>query len=277
MLDCHIHMSETHDAPEVFMQKMHKAGMDGGIVFSLEPPSFRNEQAAPGDGKMRLAQVMEYTQGINNLYPFYFIDPLEADAFDQVDMAVEAGVCGFKVICCHHDPRHDRAMRVWEHIAGKGKPILFHSGILYNNGPSADYNRPGNFEELFYVPNLRFALAHISWPWCDELIAVFGKWNYFHTEGAAGMTARMYVDLTPGTPPIYRREALSKLLSVGYEMMEDSMIFGTDASTDYDCARYEQMIWADLSLYREMGVSEKIVGKIMGGNMLEFIGASAGK
>ncbi|MFV0399981.1 MAG: amidohydrolase family protein [Oscillospiraceae bacterium] len=191
MLDCHIHMNETWDSPQVFLDKLKAAGLDGGMVFSQAPASFHNCKAERGDAKRRLDQILDYTKGLDNLYPFFFIDPMEEDAEEQVDRAVEAGIRGFKVICCHHYPQDDRPMAIWERIAGHGKPLLLHSGILYNNGPSADFNRPGNFEALFYVKNLRFAVAHISWPWCDELIAVFGKWNYLYTEKVPGMTAHV--------------------------------------------------------------------------------------
>lgn len=162
ILDCHIHHNENCDAPELFAQKRRQAGVDGGILFSREPASFCNHKARPGDAEKRLKDILQYTDRQLNLFPFFFIDPMEEDAMEQVDMAAEAGIAGFKAICCHHYPQDDRAMKVWERIAQKGKPLLLHSGILYNDGPSADFNRPGNFEHLFYIDGLRFAMAHIS-------------------------------------------------------------------------------------------------------------------
>lgn len=271
LFDCHIHIGEKLDPPELFKQKLKLAGVDGGIVFSYQPASFDNQKPERDSAKRRISQVMDYTKENPNLYPFFFIDPLEDGAAEQVDMAVEAGVAGFKVICCHHYPQDDRAMKIWAHIAKQEKPILFHSGILYNNGASAEYNRPGNFEHLFYIENLRFAMAHISWPWCDELVAVFGKWNYLYAEAGVRGIAELFVDLTPGTPPIYRKEALSKLLTVGYEMMPTHMIFGTDGGSVYDSEKYKQVIENDIAIYDELCVGQQIKNQIFHENLMRFI------
>ena len=40
---------------------------------------------------------------------------------------------------------------------------------------------------------------------------------------------QMFIDITPGTPLIYRREALQELIAYG---AEDYMLFGTDCIAD---------------------------------------------
>ena len=272
ILDCHIHMVNKVDSKEEFARKTALAGVNGGIIFSHAPASFGNAKPDPDNAKKRVAQVMDFTNGNENLYPFFFIDPIEPDAIEQVDMAIEAGILGFKVICCHHYPQDDRAMKVWEHIAKRGKPILFHSGILYNDGPSAEYNRPGNFEHLFPISGLKFALAHISWPWCDELVAVFGKSNYLHFEACRPGFAEMYIDLTPGTPPFYREQALRTLIEVGYVSMPDHLMFGTDANSCFNTEQVKRYIDMDNAIYDKLGVSQETRDKIFGKNMLAFIG-----
>lgn len=273
VLDCHIHMTDRVDSPEVFAEKRRKAGVDGGIILSPSPASFDNRKAAKGEAEQRLAQVLSYTEGQKNLYPFFFIDPLEQDAMEQVDRAVEAGIAGFKAICCHHYPQDDRAMKVWEHIARHNKPLLLHSGILYNDGPSAEYNRPGNFEHLFYIDGLRFAMAHISWPWVDELIAFFGKWNYWKLEAeSTRVTAELFVDVTPGTPPIYREESLKKLLTVGYPSFPGHILFGTDGSSCYDVEHIAGIIARDRAIYEKLGVPDTVQQGIFSENLKRFLG-----
>lgn len=271
VLDCHIHMVDQVDSPEVFQASLKKAGIDGGIIFSYQHAGFDNGKPAPGYNKKRLDQVMEFTSHSEHLYPFYWIDPMEEDAYEQVDMAVEAGVAGFKVICCNHYPQDDKAMKVWDYIAKKKKPVLFHSGILYNDTASCEFNRPGNFEYLFAIDNLRFALAHVSWPWHDELIAVFGKWNYQYAEKENGITASMYVDNTRGTPPIYREEVLRKLISIGYVSLPDHLMFGTDGNSHYNAEKYGREREIDNEIYRKYGVSEENIRKIYCDNILKFI------
>lgn len=272
ILDCHIHITKSVDPKEEFQRKLKLAGVDGAVVFSDNPASFANEKPSADSAQKRLSQVMEYTKDSPNLYPFFFIDPMEEDALEQVDMAVEAGIAGFKVICCHHYPQDDRAMVVWSYIARKNKPITFHSGILYNDAPSAEFNRPGNFEHLFYIKDLRFSMAHISWPWVDELVSVFGKWNYLSGQADSRVTADMYVDLTPGTPAIYREEALTKLISVGYEMMPERMIFGTDGSSTYRSEAIKNMIARDNAIYDKLNVSPEVRKRIFCKNVLSFLG-----
>ena len=96
-------------------------------------------------------------------------------AEDQIVMAAEKSIMGFKVICDRYFPGDKRAMEIFRIIAKTKRPILFHSGILWDGKPSSQYNRPSEFESLLEINHLRFSLAHISWPWCDELIAVYEK------------------------------------------------------------------------------------------------------
>ena len=95
--------------------------------------------------------------------------------------------------------------------------------------PSSPFNRPAEFEALLAVKGLTFCLAHIGWPWCDEMIAVYGNSSTRTLKHADA--GEMFIDLTPGTPPIYRKEALTKLFTVGYDI-EDNVIFGTDCTAD---------------------------------------------
>ncbi|MGI5893704.1 MAG: amidohydrolase family protein [Candidatus Merdivicinus sp.] len=272
VLDCHIHMEDKMDPPQVFAQKLNQAGVDGGIVFSNYPASFFNGKAEKGNAQQRLQQVLDFTKNMPLCFPFFFIDPMEDDALDQVDQAVASGIAGFKAICCHHYPQDDRAMKVWERIASYKKPLLLHSGILYNNSPSAEYNRPANFEHLFYIDGLRFAMAHISWPWVDELIAVFGKWHSLHRNKDSHMTAELFVDMTPGTPPIYREEALTKLLTVGYALLPERLMFGTDSCSVYASESSAWKVERDRAIYQRLGISEPIQNAIFADNLKHFVG-----
>lgn len=268
--DAHIHINDSLPSPEEFRLALAQAGVSGGLLFSRAPAAFDN-QPPRRDSARRLQEVLDFCRPVPGMHPFFFIDPLEPDALEQIDRAVEAGIAGFKAICCHHYPQDDRPMEVWTHIAKRGKPLLLHSGILYNCAPSANFNRPGNFEDLIFIPNLRFALAHISWPWCDELVAVFGKWNYFAYESGRQISSQLYVDLTPGTPPCYRKEALSRLWQVGYPTLPEHMIFGTDGNAHYDAPHIQKLIAADREIYRELGLSEQQQEKVFSGNLDAFL------
>ena len=67
-----------------------------------------------------------------------------------------------------------------------------------------------NFECLAAVPNLRVALAHFGWPWCDELVALYGKFIYLNRNGDGKFTAQLFLDSTPGASGIYREDTIKK-------------------------------------------------------------------
>ena len=168
-------------------------------------------------------------------------------------------------------PRAKRAMPVFQSIARAGKPILFHSGILWDGKDSARYNRPGEFEALVDIDGLKFCLAHISWPWCDELVAVYGKFLNARTRNR---NVEMFVDTTPGTPVIFRREVLSKLFGSDYDVSRN-IIFGTDCrANDYTDTWAREWIARDLEILSALHIEEKTVRAVFADNLQRFVGES---
>jgi predicted TIM-barrel fold metal-dependent hydrolase len=220
-----------------------------------------------------LENVLAWCAGEQDVHPFYWIDPLETDALRQVDLALSSGVAGFKVICDHFYPGDVAALRTFRAIAEAGKPILFHSGILWDGKPSSHYSRPVAFEALLRVEGLRFALAHISWPWVDECIALYGKLASARRENSAAV--EMYIDTTPGTPPIYRREALTKLFTVGYDVARN-VFFGSDGMTPgYGSSYAEGWINRDRDILTDIGIDAAVQAAVFGGNLRRFVGLEA--
>jgi predicted TIM-barrel fold metal-dependent hydrolase len=269
ILDGHIHILNGTDDRAVFRSKLRAAGIDGGIVMSLPPPSFP-QLASRTPAPIRLSGVLDWCRGDANLYPFFWIDPLEPKAMHQVTAAVRSGIRGFKVISDRFDPGDPRAMKIYRAIAATGRPILFHSGILWDGKPSSTHTRPLNFEALMDVDGLRFALAHIGWPWCEELIAVYGKLlNAYSLR--RDQAAEMFIDLTPGTPPIRREEALTLLFKIGYDVASN-VFFGADCRAgDYQGQWVQDWIRRDNRIYRKLGLQAKILQSIYSDNLLRFI------
>lgn len=269
--DGHIHVTGGTDDRDEFRRRYEAAGVSGGVIISFPPPAADSVRKLTS--AQRLDNLMFWCAAGPAWHPFYWIDPLEADAPGQIGEAVKRGVAGFKVICDRFYPYEDRPMQVFNRIAETRLPVLFHSGILWDGGRhSSLYNRPVNFECLFAIAGLRFALAHIGWPWCDELIAVYGK--YVQAKKRPGNAlAEMFIDLTPGTPPIWRAEALQKLFTVGYPV-EDNVFFGSDNSTNgYDPAWVSEWRQRDNDIYKRLALSSATVAKIWAGNLRRFLAA----
>lgn len=272
IFDGHIHISNMEADPESFQRNLKVAGVDGGIVISYPPNSFLPSQAHASNSE-RLDSLQRCVEGNPNLYPFYWIDPMEEDAVRQIRPALKQGVKGFKVICNGFYPGDQRPVEVFYAIAKVGKPILFHSGILWSYAWS-DFSRPVNFEPLFGISDLRFAMAHISWPWCDEMIALYGKYQWAKSNG---ISAELFIDTTPGTPTIYRREVLTKLFTIGYNV-KDNVFFGSDnLAESYDPKNITEWMERDNAIYREIGLDDQTVGKFYSDNLLRFVLGSEAK
>lgn len=269
-IDGHIHSADGPLEVDDFNKKLKAAGFDGALIISRPPASFP-EITPSSPFADRLDHLMNFTSTSQNLYPFFWIDPTEDDAQQQVEKAIARGVAGFKVICNNYYPSDDRAMKIFKAIAQKQKTILFHSGILWNGRVGSKYNKPVEFECLLEIEKLKFSLAHIAWPWCDELIAVYGKFlNAFSLR--PNLSCEMFIDLTPGTPKIYRSEALTKLLTVGYDL-EDNIIFGTDCfANDYNTEWAKEWVARDNEIYDKLKVPESMTDKIYGQNLKRFLG-----
>lgn len=278
-LDSHIHICLSSGAEykgfskqdqSAFLAKLKQGGIDGGIVLSVDPLSFKNWSP-----EKRINDILTACDGVDTLFPFYWINPLESDALAQIDFAVAAGIKGFKIICSNFLPSDTACMDVLSKIAQVGKPVLFHSGILWDGMPSANNNRPGNFEALLDIPKLKFALAHVSWPWCDECIAVYGKFNNAYHYNS-NVSCEMFVDVTPGTPRKWREEVFRHLFYSEYEFRYNLM-FGTDSeATNYNTSWATEWQLRDDELYRKF-VEANIddwLDHVYNKNLLRFIGLS---
>jgi hypothetical protein len=254
MKDAHIHyMPGPADPPKEFLRKTALAGVDGGTIFSMPPASFRHDPENSQHWRERLEFILEYTADTPGFHPFLWIDPTEADAVEQINTAAAAGIHGFKCICNHFYPATQ--LDKFRLIAETGLPLHFHSGILYDHYASSEFNRPIAFECLIGVKNLKFALAHVGWPWCDEYIALYGKLNDAQISVLHDLNLRMYADLTPGTPGIYRREVLRKLYCMKHYRVDSFVIWGSDSQVnDYNYKDVLELLERDRRIMDEIVV-----------------------
>ena len=277
--DSHVHVHHG-DAiePEKFRAGLKAAGITGCALFSEDPDPVGTliPKAAPPEEA--IDNLFRWIDGADNIFPFYWINPTVPEACDLVDLALSKGIMGFKVLPGTFYPGDERAIPVYRKIAEAGKPVIFHSGILWDGRYSSCYTRPGNYEALLAVPRLRFALAHVSWPWCDECIAVYGKLlNSYRMWGDDA--PEMFIDLAPGTPAIYRRDALTKLFTIGYDVF-DHVMFATDCMTpNYGPGWAKEWQERDDAIYADLGLSAEQTDSIYRGAFQRFLfgGSNTGR
>lgn len=276
IFDTHVHI-DKYAAPEPkrLLDSMDKHHIDK-VALLAEDPEYTMEKDLNkcreyNDARLkRLKEWCDHSDG--RLVPIYYINPVERDAMQQAEKAVDAGCAGFKVICETHYPGDERAMPVYQRIADLGKSILFHSGILWDWGDNGNYNRPCNFECLMGVSNIKFALAHVSWPWTDECLSVYGKFTNLW-EHPSFRNQFMHIDLTPGTPMCYRQDVLNTIHDVDYWGIRDRMLFGSDAFTStFDAAFIADWAKNDTEMLLKAGYDQETVDKVLYDNAMAFWG-----
>ncbi len=197
----------------------------------------------------------------DRIVPFAFIEPRLASAPQEVERAVtDLGIKAVKMIPMQWYPGGPEARAVYEKVQEMGVPILFHSGILWGTRDDSQYCRPVYYEALLEYPKIKFAMAHMSWPWCDELLAVCGKFR-------AARRDQIYIDITSGAPRMWKVDALRKAMVY---LGDDTMMFGSDASAT-GAGTMRQRLEEDMSMLREeVGVRKETIEKIFSTNAMKL-------
>ncbi|MCK4282776.1 MAG: amidohydrolase family protein [Candidatus Brocadiae bacterium] len=217
--DCHIHCRPDADGDEV-LKAMDAREMGKAVLIAPQMTGSNEEAMESIDIIARIC-----APDPERLIGFAWIEPTLSGAVEHVECAInEKGLKGIKMIPDHWYPYEERFFPVYEKIEELRKPILFHSGILFGNLDSSRFCRPVFYEVMIHFPRIKFALAHISWPWTDECIAVAGRMRAAAQRGAVPQM-QMYIDTTRGTPDFYRADALDKALKyIGAERL----VYGSD-------------------------------------------------
>ena len=200
--DMHVHAKNTPADPQGLLARLAEAGMYGACIFSHCPRQF--VLGTPGISfEERMAELKAWTKGYEDrLFPVLWVHPDEENVIENIRRAADEGVAAFKIICNNFYIYEEKPMAMLREMARLGKPVFFHSGILWDGQVSSAYNRPLNWEALLKIEGLRFSMGHCSWPWIDECIALYGK---FLNAMIKGNTAEMFFDTTPGTPAVRKK------------------------------------------------------------------------
>ncbi|MCH2161754.1 MAG: amidohydrolase family protein [Phycisphaerales bacterium] len=126
------------------------------------------------------------------LYGIAGIDPMDPDALEELDRALEMGLVGVTV--CPSDqgfhPTHSAAMRLWEKCESLSLPVLVARPGPLGSGAVLEFDRPLNWDEVARShPNLSIVLSGIGYPWVDESLVLLGKHERVYAD-IAGLVQR---------------------------------------------------------------------------------------
>jgi predicted TIM-barrel fold metal-dependent hydrolase len=280
IIDCHVHATGA-EAPAQLQRGMDQAGVDKIVLFSGSPPGFPHPGAARaahagGDTRRTCEWMSELAAACQDrVIPFLWIDPTAPDSSATARTAVrDFGIRGFKMIPTRWFPYDEKLRPVFETIAGLDVPVLLHSGILFGWGDCSRFCRPVYFEKLLEYAGLRFALAHIGWPWTDECIAVAGMCRSSSeiVSTAEYATQRlMYIDTTRGTPDCYRADVFRKMMHLDVYGFDSGLIFGTDEQGATYGRHAPGHIRKDREIFAELGVAPTFLDNYFHGNLERWL------
>ncbi|MCH8006218.1 MAG: amidohydrolase family protein [Planctomycetes bacterium] len=120
------------------------------------------------------------------------IDPLSADAFDQLEAAVALGLVGANVspVCSGFHPSHTVAMRLYERCVDLALP-LFVSVLEPLTGRAVlEFARPAAWDEVARsFPDLRIVISQLGHPFVDEALILVGKHEHVYAD-ISGVASR---------------------------------------------------------------------------------------
>lgn len=233
-VDCHGHMSLPEEyvaaSSAYFGADQHKPSIDdiadyyrqrriGAVLFSVDieaftgHPALSNEEIA--DAAARHPDV---------LIPFASIDPAkgQAGARRLRTLIAEHGVRGLKLhpSIQNFAPDDGSAYPLLEVAQEWGIPALFHTGqtgiganMRGGGGIRLGLSNPMLLDEVAVrFPDLRIIMAHPSFPWQDEALAV------------ATHKPNVYIDLSGWSPKYFPPQ----LVRYANTLLADKVLFGSD-------------------------------------------------
>ncbi len=267
-IDVHIHTRGTEDGNKI-LKAMDKVGLERVVLFAVPP---HRSEAAKGLKEPHKKIIDDIAKLVSvdpdRLIGFAWIEPTLDDAQAGVDYALgEKKLRGVKMIPNHWYPADERAQACYQKIDGYAKPMLFHTGILWGDSDTSQYCRPAFYEIMLHYPNIKFAMAHMSWPWTDECFAVCGKFRA--AGGYKKDNWRAFVDITSGAPRIWKVDALRKALAY---LGDRNLIYGSDCFAAEDPDDLNGNLQMDREILRECGCSDETMERIFTKNSLTWLG-----
>ena len=263
IVDCHVHIQGDVDAAAL-LGHLDANDVDRIIVLSeCERVSIQKTRANLLRAKALFDTAPDRLTGLAWVNP-----TLPGAAVLAAEALTDMGFAGIKLIPDHWYAHEQRLEPFWEKLHELKASVLCHTGILYGFDDGSRFCRPLWLEKLLHYPNIRFAMAHISWPWCEECLAVMGRMRAAVRYQSEGWQS--YVDLTRGTPPHIRKQALANAVAF---CGPEHLMFGTDSTIPGGLGKQPEHMEIDLAIFDELGLDDAQKERIMSGTADEVFPA----
>lgn len=189
----------------------HAAAADRAVVLAFDAPY--SGFVVPDD------YVAEYVRrDEKRLVGFCSIDPQRGQVAERLDRAMQdLGLRGVKLGPTYQgfDPLSADAFRLYETIAERNLPIMWHQGLTFVRRSIMAYALPHQIDQVaIRFPELRIVIAHMGHPWIGECVGVIRKHPNVYADISA-LTSR----------PIQFQDALTL---AGEYRAGEKLLFGTD-------------------------------------------------
>ena len=256
-----LHMLKSSVKPlrQVFLQ-MESAGLDRSCLLARD--------YSTSDGKAAVSNSEVYS--LCQMHPDKFIgfasvNPDDPKCLDNLEYAFsELKLSGLKLHPGRQRfyPAEERMIPIYEMCLRHDKPVIFHSGMSFEQDCLVKYSHPLNFEELAArYPKLRLCLAHFGWPWIRETAMLMLKYPNVYAD-----TALLYFD----NAKEFYETSFTKDIPLTWidRSLRHQVMFGSNPP------RFEQVRMAKAII--GMGFRDSTIDLIKGRNAMEFIGEFPG-
>jgi len=227
-----------------------------GVIFMIDDETVSGRPPTPND----------YIADIVRRYPKQFVgfgsvDPWKGKAAEReiARCSEELGLIGMKFMPNMQQfyPNDERFYPLWETAQEHGMVVLIHSGTTGvgagrpgGGGVKLKYSRPIPYidDVAADFPELRIIMAHPSWPWQDEQLAMLVH------------KPNVYMDLSGWSPKYFQ----PSLVQYANTLAQDKVLFGSD----YPVMMPER--W--LRDFEQAGFSDEVKEKILLRNAARLLG-----
>lgn len=213
-----------------------------------------------GSRRIRNEEIAELARdNADVVIPFASVDPHKGKlgAREARDLIENCGVRGFKFHppMQNYHPADRMAYPIYEVIAEYGLPAVFHTGhsgmgtgMKGGGGVRLKYGQPMLVDDVAVdFPEMKFILAHPSWPWTDESLSMA-----LHKEN-------VYIDLSGWSPKYFPPQ----IIRYANGQLSHKMLFGSD----FPLIRPD--VWIEKA--REAGFKESVMPKLLKDNACRLL------